>query len=87
VTDFVAIIAGFEARSVFGRAQGPSQGWRHAGSPRPRIAEKAENTGTLSRSSIEFFDTFCTLGQSLPRVRIKSSTSPLEGQVLETGTG
>jgi hypothetical protein len=84
VTDFVAIIAGFEARSVFGRAQGQDQGWRHAGPPRPRIAE---NTGTPSRSSIEFFDTFALLGNRFQEFGSKSSTSPLEGQVLETGTG
>jgi hypothetical protein len=87
MTDFVAIIAGFEARSVFGRAykrRGSSRGWRHVASQCP---PGAENAGKPSRSSIEFFDTFCALGQSLPGVRIKSSTSPLEGQVLETGTG
>jgi hypothetical protein len=41
----------------------------------------------LNQKFVSNFDTFCALGQSLPRVRSKSSARPLEGQVLETGTG
>jgi hypothetical protein len=84
VPDFVAIIAGFEARSVFGRAQGHGK----AGSTPPgNVLESPEIQARLRVVRSIFSTLFALLGNRFQEFGSKSSTSPLEGQVLETGTG
>jgi hypothetical protein len=76
VPDFVAIIAGFEARSIFG-----------LGLVRPEAVPARARLRVVWSIAIDYFDIFALLGNRFQGFGSKSSTSPFEGQVLETGTG